>query len=70
MLVPMLVRNKLDWAKQIMFALFACRSAPNRVSGLSPFEIVFRRNVRGPLEILRDMWDTQEKRTMNFCAWI
>ena len=56
--------------KQIKYALFACRSAPNRNSGLSPFEIVFGRNVRELLELLRDMWDTQEKRTINVCAWI
>ena len=71
--VPMLKRcleDKLDWSKQLKYALFACRCAPNRDSGFSPFEIIFGRHIRGPLELLKDVWETEEKRMMNVCDWI
>ena len=51
-LVPMLkksLEHKFDWDRQIKYAVFACRSAPNRDSGFSPFDLVFGKNVRGPL---------------------
>ena len=64
------LEDKLDWAKQLKYALFACRSAPNRDSGLSPFEIIYGRHVRGPLELLHDMWDSTEKEKMNVCEWV
>ncbi len=38
----------LDWAAQLPFALFALRQTPNRDTGLSPFELVFGRDVRTP----------------------
>ena len=42
----------MDWAQQIPFALFALRQLPNRDTLLSPFELVFGRDVRTPLELL------------------
>ena len=68
--VPMLKRcleDKLDWSKQLKYVLFACRCAPNRDSGFSPFEIIFGRHIRGPLELLKDVWETEEK---NVCDWV
>ena len=49
-LVPMLkksLENKLDWAKQLKYALFACGSAPNHNTDYSPFEVVY-----GPFEVV------------------
>ena len=55
------LEDKLDWAKQLKYALFVCRSAPNRDSGLSPLEIIYGRH---------DMWDSTEKETLNVCEWV
>ena len=46
----------LDWAQQIPFVLFTFRQAPNRDSGMSPFELVFGYNVRTPLELMYQGW--------------
>ena len=46
----------LDWVKQIPFALFAMRLAPNRDTGLSPFQLVYGRQVRSPLDVLYEGW--------------
>ena len=64
------LQDKLDWAQQVKYVLFTCKDALNRDSGLSPFEIVFGRHVRGPLELLHDMWETEEKTSINICDWV
>ena len=46
----------LDWVAQIPFALFALRSAPNRDTHFSPFELVYGHQVRTPLDILHQGW--------------
>ena len=45
----------LDWVAQVPFALFALRSAPNRETGFSPYELVFGKQVRTPLDILHQL---------------
>lgn len=43
--------------------LFPYREAPRLSMGLSPFELLYRRPVRGPLSILRDKEQKDEVRT-------
>ena len=64
------LEHKFDWARQIKYAVFACRSAPNRDLGFSPFELVFGKTVRGLLELLGDMWVSKESKAMNVCRWV
>ena len=45
-----------DWDKCLKYLLFAYRSTPHSVTGLSPFELIYGRDVRGPLELLKDGW--------------
>ena len=72
-LTPMIkksISNKLDWEKQVKLAVFAYRCAPHSNTGLSPFELIYGKNVRGPLEILRENWENQEKEQFNVSTWI
>ena len=46
----------LDWVSQLPFALFALRSAPNRDSSFSPYQLVYGHRVRTPLDILHQGW--------------
>ena len=72
-LTPMIkksISNKLDWEKQVKLAVFAYRCAPHSNTGLSPFELIYGKNVRGPLEILRESWENQEKEQFNVSTWI
>ena len=45
-----------EWDKRLKYMLFAYRSAPHRNTGFSPFEMVFGRQLRGPLDVLREGW--------------
>ena len=62
-LVPMLTKASqlgLDWVEQLPFALFALRSAPNRDTRFSPYQLVYGHRVRTPLDILHQGWAEEE----------
>ena len=59
----------LDWVGQIPFAMFALRSAPNRDTGFSPFDLVYGRHVRTPLDILHQGWAQIEFEKLDTEEW-
>ena len=55
----MLKRAEIDlkcWDKQLKYMLFAYRDTPHCVTGFSPFSLMYGRDVRGPLEFLKNSW--------------
>ena len=53
--------QKKDWDSGLPFVLFAARSAVQESLGFSPFELVYGRTVRGPLQIAKERWVEQGK---------
>ena len=51
-----------DWHRYLIPTLFALREIPSDRTGFSPFELLYGRTVRGPITVLRDLW---EDRTLN-----
>lgn len=49
--------HKHDWEACVPAALFAMRSAPHESTGFSPAELVYGRDLRGPLRMLRESWE-------------
>lgn len=45
------------WHRYLVPTLFALREIPNDRTGFSPFELLYGRSVRGPLSVLRDLWE-------------
>ena len=45
-----------SWDRYLDAALFAYREAPQESTGFSPFELLFGRTVRGPVQILKELW--------------
>ena len=45
-----------QWHRYINPALFAYREVPQESTGFSPFELLYGRTVRGPMDILRQLW--------------
>ena len=43
-----------DWDKHIPYVLFAYREAPHESIGYSPFELLYGRRVRGPLQVMKE----------------
>ena len=45
-----------DWHRYLPAVLFAYREVPNESTGFSPFELLYGRDVRGPMSILKEVW--------------
>ena len=56
MLRRVLKGEKRDWDRMLPFVLFAYREVPQATVGFSPFELVYGRDVRGPLDVLQEDW--------------
>ena len=46
-----------DWNRYIPSVMFAMREIPSERTGFSPFELLYGRQARGPLAVLRDLWE-------------
>ena len=46
-------RGQRGWDTLLPYPLFAYREVPNRSTGFLPFDLMFGRHVRGPLDVLR-----------------
>ena len=45
-----------DWDRYLPALLFAVREVPQESLGFSPFELLYGRNVPGPMAIFRKLW--------------
>ena len=50
-----------DWDRMIPYRLFAYRDVPQSSTGFSPFKLLYGRDVRGPLDILKETWEADQK---------
>ena len=50
-----------DWDRYLPAVLFAYREVPQESLGFSPFELVYGRTVRGPMDILQSLWTGEVK---------
>ena len=50
-----------NWDMFLPYLLFAYREVPQSSTGFSPFELLYGREVRGPLDVLRETWVVGEK---------
>lgn len=56
MLRRMSAERPRDWDPFLPALLFAYREAPQESLGFPPFELLYGRTVRGPMDILKDLW--------------
>uniref|UniRef100_A0A803U0E4 Gypsy retrotransposon integrase-like protein 1 n=1 Tax=Anolis carolinensis TaxID=28377 RepID=A0A803U0E4_ANOCA len=54
-------KNPNDWDKQLQHLFFAYREVPQESTGYSPFELLFGRKVKGPMDILSATWTGEEE---------
>lgn len=60
MLKKMCEERPSDWDRYIDSLLFAYRETPQDSTGFAPFELLYGRDIRGPLMILRELWSNDE----------
>uniref|UniRef100_A0A1X7T3B8 Reverse transcriptase domain-containing protein n=1 Tax=Amphimedon queenslandica TaxID=400682 RepID=A0A1X7T3B8_AMPQE len=56
MLRKVLEGERKNWDHMIPYVLFAYREVPQSTLGFSPFELLYGREVRGPLDVLKEEW--------------
>jgi len=61
-----------DWDQWLPYLLFAYREVPQASTGFSPFELLFGHEVRGPLTLLKEMWEgpSMEKEPLNVVSYV
>lgn len=60
----------LDWDQWIPYLLFTYREVPQASTGCSPYELLYGRQVRGPLDVLKEGWESKETKSLNVAAYI
>ena len=60
MLLTMCAERPNDWDQYLPALLYAVREIPQESLGVSPFELLYGRNVRGPMQLLRELWSIEE----------
>ena len=58
-----------DWDRFIPY-LFAYREVPQESTRFSPFELLYGRDVRGPLDVLKESWVTDVKGDGNVLSYV
>ena len=48
--------NQKQWDEWLPYTLFAYRDATHAATGFSPFELLFGRQARGPLTLVKEQW--------------
>ena len=69
----MLKRSEVDlkyWDKSLKYLLFAYRDTPHTVTGFSPFELLFGRDVKGPLSLVHSSWMENEAEGVEANVWL
>ena len=53
-------KDKRLWDTILPLVLFSIRSSKHSTTGFSPFELLYGYDIRGPLDIVKELWVTQE----------
>jgi len=59
MLKRMCAEKPKDWDRYLPALLFAYREVPQESLGFAPFELLYGRTVRGPMNILKEIWSKE-----------
>ncbi|KAK9537971.1 hypothetical protein VZT92_005539 [Zoarces viviparus] len=70
MLRKFVSRTGTDWDQWLPYLLFAYREVPQASTGFSPFELLYGRQVRGPLDLLKDYWENPTSKGENVVAYV
>ena len=57
----MLAEEYHSWDLMVTYVLFTYREVPQESMGFSPFELIYSRDVRGPLDVLKESWSSVKK---------
>lgn len=59
-----------DWDQWLPYLLFTYREVPQASTSFLPFKLLYGRQVRGPLDLLRDYWEKTDTEGDNIIAYV
>ena len=59
-----------DWDRLLPYLLFVCREVLQASTGLSPFELLYGRDVRGPLNMLKESWEVGSNENESVVSYV
>ena len=62
--------ERKDWDKLLPYLLFAYREVPQSSTGFSPFELLYGKTVRGPLDIIKESWECEQNSSENVITYV
>ena len=63
MLRKAVIKEGKDWDKLIPYLRFAYQEVPQALTGFSSFEFFYGRAVKGPLDVIHNIWTASETTT-------
>ncbi|KAL0170492.1 hypothetical protein M9458_035088, partial [Cirrhinus mrigala] len=60
MLKRVAAEDRKDWDLMLPYVLFGIRKVPQASTGFTPFELLFGRQPRRPLDVAREAWEQQQ----------
>jgi len=70
MLRKFVSKSGSDWDQWLPYLLFAYREVPQASTGFSPFELLYGRQVRGPLDLLKEQWEGTKDGTCSVVQYV
>ena len=64
------VDRQTEWDQLLKYLLFAYRTTPHSNAGISPFEVIYGKPIRGPLEVMAESWKEETEKEMNLDEWV
>ena len=64
------MENEKDWDEGLDLLLFAIRDSKNSSTDFTPFQLLFGREIRGPLKVLKDTWINSSQNYNSRCEYL
>lgn len=63
-------RRRKDWDRLLPYLLFAYREVPQVSTGFSPFELLYGRAVHGPLDVIEESLEAEQKSDESVVSYV
>ena len=64
MLRKMCQERHEDWDRYLQAVLFAYLEVPQASTGFLPFELLYGRTVKGPMQVLKELWTKEDTQSV------
>ena len=59
-----------EWNRQLKFLLFTYRTTLHAVTEFPPADLLYGRDVKGPLDLMKSFWISEEEEPAQLSSWL